>query len=399
MVKHNLFDQLRNRDEDKLLSDYKAGLQGHHASGKAVSVEGDKRARRPGTSLPFPSDTPRHFSGKVVSVDGDKRGRSTDTGVSGPRRSSGRVVTVEGNRQGRRRDTGVPSVGEPTVRPRGDEQTRSQATTSTPSRGDKPHKPRNDKGTLRLTDRDILMLTFAAKYRVITVPLMAKLTRSPETSIKNRLNKLHNHGYLGKEPVRHGVVYHSVTKTGDTLGVSVSAHKPKLSGISHDVLVTSTAVDLGLGGGALDFLNLTDRTFLSERQIRSAHKQKVRAVSEGSYDPEPFDFKNPSVSAAHACPESYTGNAHYPDLVTVRRGDDDRPVFTALEIELSVKKVDEYEQIFLTYEGEICFKRVIYLTDQEYVRKRIEKAQERTGGRKIEVHVIDMEVLGGKVMG
>lgn len=327
-------------------------------------------------TTPSPRVAPKEF------VAGDGRRSRVAGGVvqlgdrDTPKRATGETVRVS-------LDSDVP------VSPRVSQPLRRQT---------QKQKSRNDRGGIRLTERDIVILTFAAKYRLVTVSLMARLTDSTPAAIKTRINKLHNWGLLGKIHGRVAVVYHSVAKTGAALGVEVSTGAPAYSRIDHDLLLTGVAVELAMETQwAAEHVG-NNPIILSERQLRSSYAGMRRDMETGTFSDEPFDPHAPTLTAYLACPMGIDGSAFYPDLVTVDISDE-QPRFVSVELELSPKKDEEYRAIFSAYENNAYFSKVVYLTDKPHVKKRVERAARFISSSKVEVKLIDLEDIGGRVVG
>lgn len=341
----------------------------------------------------------KRSSGEVVKIE-----------EKGTGRSSGEVVQIE--EKGTKRTPppmkavpsvrGVPPQQEIVVPPKPSVPPQKETAVKATRENKRTREPvvkkaRGDKGVVKLNQRDLTMLTFAAKYRMITVDLMTRLTQSPRGSIKNRLNHLTNVGLLGRIYTQTATVYHSVAKTGAALGVEVSTGAPAYSRIDHDILLTGIAVEQALETEWAEQHTGIYPIILSERQMRSSHLTMTNSQRDGSFLDEPIDLHNPHLTAYKACSRSSKGSSVIPDMAFIDASGEE-PRYVVVELELSAKKIDEYQSLLSAYQDNPLVKEVIYLTTKQGIIGRLERAVDFSGSTKLTTKIIDLDDIGGRVV-
>lgn len=219
----------------------------------------------------------------------------------------------------------------------------------------RPQTPR----AVQITDRDRLLLAFAAEHRFVTAAQIAVVLETTAAAADTRLRALSGGGYLRREFKLHRApAAHRITREG-------------LRAVGSD-LPTPRRLDLALyhHDEGLAWLMLSARRgrfgplrdVVSERRMRSE------------------DARGPDRGVRHGVRLGGVGRngrdrLHYPDMVVVTESGHR----VAFELELTSKGRDRRERILAGYAADRRIDAVIYLVDRPAVGKAIERSAARVG--------------------
>jgi hypothetical protein len=212
---------------------------------------------------------------------------------------------------------------------------------------------------VQLTERDRILLTFAAEHRFVTAGHVSVGLEATEAAADARLRALSSAGYLRRERKIQGEpAGHRITAAGlRAIGSELPAPRTlDLATYRHDEALAwlMLAARRGRFGPVQDVI--------SERRMRS-HDAKTQArgarygVRLGGIGPGGRE------------------RLHYPDLVLVT-GSGHRVAF---ELELSSKARDRRERILAGYGADRRIDAVVYLVDRAGVREAIRRSAARVG--------------------
>jgi hypothetical protein len=211
---------------------------------------------------------------------------------------------------------------------------------------------------VRLTDRDRILLWFAARHRIVLGAQLEQLLGATGPAITTRLRALRRAGYIGAErPFDRQAACYWITRRGLlAIESSLPAPRPELGSYRHDVGVgwLWLAARRGAFGPA--------REVISEREMRSQDGR-----SAGQLDP--FGVRLGGVGPGGRA------RLHYPDLLLVGPGG--RRV--ALELELTSKGRARRERILAGYAADGRIDSVLYLVDQSATGRALRTSAARLG--------------------
>ncbi|MFZ0091447.1 MAG: hypothetical protein WAL63_18200 [Solirubrobacteraceae bacterium] len=214
-------------------------------------------------------------------------------------------------------------------------------------------------GSVQITDRDRVLLAFAAEQRFVIADQIAVLLGVSVTTAAGRLRALSGGGYLHRERRLHlQPACHRITRDG--LG-AVGSDLPA----PRRVDLATYRHDLGLGWLML-----------------AAHRGRFGAVAEVISERH---MRSHDGRASERCDRfgirlGGTGpggrqRLHYPDAVLVTATGHR----VALELELSTKARDRRERILSAYGADRRIDAVVYLVDRPGVGAAIERSARRVG--------------------
>ncbi len=213
-------------------------------------------------------------------------------------------------------------------------------------------------GGVRLTERDVELLSFLAEHRLALPAHVAVLLDTSASAATARLNKLANAGLIKRQSAFPGQPrWYQIRHDGlAVIGSSLPAPGVNLREYKHDVGVAWLWLAARNGTfGPLDEI-------VGERRLRSR---------DGSREPgaEPV-----GVRLGGFGPHGHE-RLHYPDLV-LRTADGRR---VALELELTSKSRTRLEKILGGYAADPRFAGVVYLVESRAVARSVQAAARRLG--------------------
>jgi hypothetical protein len=227
---------------------------------------------------------------------------------------------------------------------------------------DHPPRRRRDR-SVAITERDQLLLAFAAEHRFVLCSQVRSLLGISAASAYARLRALRNAGYLnGERKLHREPVAYQITRDGlRAIGSDLSRPREiDLANYRHDAGVAWLMV----AARHERFGPL--REVISERHMRSHDARADRRTA-------PF-----GVRLGGAGPGGRE-RLHYPDLVIVTTGGHR----VAFELELSPKSPTRREGILAAYAADPRIDAVVYLVDRPGVGRAISRSAARVGASKL----------------
>ena len=224
---------------------------------------------------------------------------------------------------------------------------------------------------MRVTERDIEILSFLGRYRAATVNQIARHVDSSLYAIRNRLPRMHKEGMLAWSFTGQAKPkVWTVTDTGlKVAGLNLSAPTISWGTLRH----TLGLVDLG------STFELAGERVITEREIRAALRYTPtarmktaidlhRALDEMSLS---TDVDTHEIATTHyTLPVPGKNYGHIPDMVVVRAPfENGASGSIAVELELNRKTLSEWRNIITAYRDTPHFAQAVYyVVDAEIER-------------------------------
>ena len=220
--------------------------------------------------------------------------------------------------------------------------------------------------SVRLTDRDLELLRFAAAHRFVEAGHVRHLVRADRSVSYRLLSRLTGVGLLRYERIFYGRPGIYTITNGGLAVVESPLPRPAidLRLYRHEQLVPNLwlAAHDGTFGPA--------QRILTERQLR--HQTQTDPD-----DSEPLGAKLGGFDRAGRA------RVHHPDVVVIHPNQ----TLTAIELELTLKGRKRLHEIVLTYALDSRFARVRYLVDQRLVHAALTAATDQfESSSRIHVH-------------
>lgn len=285
---------------------------------------------------------------------------------------------------------------------------------------DKPRKVVTKKERISIGERDLITFDFLARYRFATANQIARLHGTRLSSTMPRLKKLADHGFVfGREITKTQWIWGVKKKGLERIGMpfkQIPSSAFSFVTQAHTLGLGNLAIELERSGeGSLDVLGLwkkfdlpqpKNRHFrgnwdepemgfgemtISERQIRQAQMTNRNNFRSSELRQLVYEARSNTLKQ----PELEEGNEHFfvvygaggkarehvPDLVVTRkRGEDNKPLHIAIELELSPKKFAEWREILRSYRD--CaplFDKIVYFTHRRSIAEGLRKVDEEVG--------------------
>lgn len=271
-----------------------------------------------------------------------------------------------------------------------------------------PKKRRsNTIGGIRLTSRDLQMMSMLARYRFATVAQLAKRFETSETALRNRLPRLEKAGLITfRWAAQTQPKLWMITEKGlQTVGMTLSAPKVDYPQLRHGLGL----VDLGIT------FELAGEIVVTEREIRAAATRymptpRMRSVIDMTrfmpgFEDNPDDMTLEDMqlrverSLILPIPETHA-RGHIPDMVVARQ-----PFANglsgniAVELELTRKPIPTWKNILTAYRDSTNFAQVYYFVMDKEIGRALKKIVQVIGAEdKIIVEAVaprDLSVRGG----
>jgi hypothetical protein len=211
---------------------------------------------------------------------------------------------------------------------------------------------------VRLTDRDLELLAFVARHRLVHTGHVAALLGVAEKRAGDILGRLDRGGYVRPETVFAGqrACYRVRRKGVDAIGSGLRAPRVDLRSFEHDMGLAWLwlAARRGTFGPV--------REALSERQLRS-------------HDEAPDRTEPPLAVRIGGFGPGGRERLHYPDLLLLRP--DGRRI--ALELELTSKSRRRLEGILAAYGADPRIDAVLYLVPNRTIGNAVVAGASRLG--------------------
>lgn len=248
------------------------------------------------------------------------------------------------------------------------------------SRAARPSKKLSSSG-LRLTPRDIEILSFLGRYRCATVHQIARHVSSSVPAIRNRLPRIAKEGMLSWSYT--GVAKPKVWTVTDTglkvAGLSLSAPSISWGTLRH----TLGLVDLGTT------FELAGENVVTEREIRAALRYTPTDRMRTAIDlhasllsiSSEMELEDTSIAAdRYTIPVRGKSHRHIPDMVVVRNPlPDGTSGSIAVELELNRKTLSDWNSILTAYRDSTQFAQVVYYVVDGDVEKALRGVVHATG--------------------
>jgi hypothetical protein len=216
-----------------------------------------------------------------------------------------------------------------------------------------------------ITARDRLLLSFAARHRIVLASHAAVLLGTSREAAGARLRALRGAGMLSSERLFHGEPsYWWITRRGlSVIGSPLPPPRMDLRSYRHDVGLAWVA--LAAERGAFGQLHQV----VSERQMRSRDAVAAPASSGLDRGHESYGVRLGGVGPAGR------ERLHYPDLLLITP--DRRRI--AVELELTTKEEPRRHRILAGYGADSRIDAVLYLVDRPAVGRALGASAARLG--------------------
>lgn len=225
---------------------------------------------------------------------------------------------------------------------------------------------------MRITERDRVLLTFAAEHRVVLAPQLHALVGG---AVRGRVTGLVREGLLRHRPVHEppGRCY-SILRAG-LAAIDSDLPVPRFSPHDYRHDVGLAWLWIAARGGGLGPLG----DVVSERRMRSVDAAQAHAARLHGAAMEPFGVRLGGVGPGGR------ERLHYPDLLLI--GPDGRRI--AVELELTPKARTRRERILAGYGADRRLDGVLYLVDRRSVGQAIGRSAARLGlGDRVRVQAV-----------
>jgi hypothetical protein len=211
---------------------------------------------------------------------------------------------------------------------------------------------------VRLTDRDLELLAFLARHRLVHTGHVAALLGVADARAQAILRRLANGRYVGGETVfaEQRACYRIRRKGLDAIGCGLRPPRVDLRSFEHDMGLAW--LWLAARGGTFGRV----REAVSERQLRS-------------HDEAPDRTEPPLAVRLGGFGPGGRERLHYPDLLLLRP--DGRRI--ALELELTAKSRRRLEGILAAYGADPRIDAVLYLVPNRTIGNAVVAAASRLG--------------------
>lgn len=236
---------------------------------------------------------------------------------------------------------------------------------------------------LRITDRDLELLRFLARYQYATYPQIAAYLDTTTNALRQRFPRLRAAGLI--EWDNAGVTAAGVWRP-TRLGIKLSGLDLPVPGLSWGTAAhTLGLVDIGIR------FERAGETVVTEREIRAAD-QRGRQPSDRMRAARSFHNPQSGGLEAEVMPEPLymvrSGKYwHAPDMVLVRPpAAGGEPQSIAVELEMTHKEPARLRRILNAYKHARNIGYVIYYTHRKDIRDAIQRAADGLGiSHKLEV--------------
>lgn len=266
-----------------------------------------------------------------------------------------------------------------------------------------------------ITERDILIMRFLARYRYAYVDQIARLVNAEIKDVKARLRKLEREGLLRSEAITAGQDIFLVRKAGLSI-IDIDFPEIKKGSVSfitvaHTVGLVNLAVELEMSTGGKNILGEDDfpqfnrypmgiREFgtppslvgemtVTEREIRRGNRlfrgskttEDMRILAREAYE----DVNGPELLEGNEGLFVVYGNGkdgeHVPDLVVARpRGENGAVRHIAIELELTPKNNSEWSRILRWYRDHgFMYEKIYYFTHKRTLAESIKRIAVNVG--------------------
>lgn len=268
-------------------------------------------------------------------------------------------------------------------------------------------KPQYEKG-FHLTERDVIMMRFMARYRYAYLDQLARLVDSIPRNVGNRLRTLEKRGFVRKESITDRQHLWTIRKAGLVLVDSdfreIKKGSISYATIAHTIGLVSLGVELEREAGGKNLLGepyegdewvYPERRWkmglygnpegltrgemtVTEREIRQGQMRwrgnrsytELRGLVDSAVEnPEGPELEEGMEGLFVVYGPGGKGGEHVPDLVVARERDENgNPQHIAVELELTPKTPTEWRKILRNYrDNGLMYSKVYYFTHKKSI--------------------------------
>jgi hypothetical protein len=268
---------------------------------------------------------------------------------------------------------------------------------------------------LNITDRDIIMMKFMARYRYAYVDQLARLVNAEPKDIKTRLKKLELEGLIRSEAITAGQDIYLTRKSGNAI-IDIDFPEIKKGQVSfitvaHTIGLANLGVELEMATGGKNILGEEDYptmnryymgvrdpysepTEIGEMTVTEREIRRGNRLFRGNKTTEDMRLLAEAAFEDHSGPELLEGSEglfvvygkgkdgeHVPDLVVARpRGENGEARHIAIELELTPKNNSEWIRILRWYRDHgFFYEKIYYFTHKRTLADALKKAAEHVG--------------------
>lgn len=266
-----------------------------------------------------------------------------------------------------------------------------------------------------ITERDIIMMRFLARYRYAYVDQIARLVNAEIKDVKARLRKLEREGLLRSEAITAGQDIFLIRKAGLTI-IDMDFPEIKKGSVSfitvaHTVGLVNLAVELEMATGGKNILGEEDYpqynrypmgirdfgskpTLIGEMTVTEREIRRGSRLFRGSKTTEDMRIIAREAFEDPSGPELLDGNEglfvvygtgkdgeHVPDLVVARpRGENGEVRHIAIELELTPKNNSEWARILRWYRDHgFMYDKIYYFTHKRTLAESLKRVAATVG--------------------
>jgi hypothetical protein len=270
-----------------------------------------------------------------------------------------------------------------------------------------------------LTERDIIIMKFLARYRYAYTDQLARLVDTMPRAIITRMTTLEKRGFVRKQPITERQYLWMTRKAGNLIADIAFGEIKKgtvsYATIAHTIGLANLGVELEREEGGKDILgerrdpddeppksryklgiwgNPEGMTYgemtVTEREIRQG-QMRWRGGRSSAEMRELVEF---AVMDTEEQQEMLEGNEglfvvyglgadgeHIPDLVVARpRDENNKPMHIAIELELTGKPSPQWKRILRWYrDNGIMYDKIIYFTHKRSIATALRRADDEVG--------------------
>lgn len=280
-----------------------------------------------------------------------------------------------------------------------------------------------------LTERDVILIRFLARYRYAYVDQLARLVDSTPRTVAARLRKLEERGFIRKELIA-GRQYLWVSRKAGNALVDIAFNEIKKGSLSyvtvaHTIGLVNLGVEFEREAGGKDLLGegkevvdwempfnrwkfgiwghpdgrVRGEMTVTEREIRQGQlrwrggrssKEMRELVSLAAANSEPVELEEGQEGLFVIYGQGGAGGEHIPDLVVARERDENgRPQHIAIELELTAKTFEEWRKVLRNFRdnglasedgaNSGMYSKIVYFTHKRSIANGLRKADEEVG--------------------
>jgi hypothetical protein len=270
-----------------------------------------------------------------------------------------------------------------------------------------------------LTERDIIIMKFLARYRYAYTDQLARLVDTMPRAIITRMTTLEKRGFVRKQPITERQYLWMTRKAGNLIADIAFGEIKKgtvsYATIAHTIGLANLGVELEREEGGKDILgerqdpddeppksryklglwgNPEGKTYgemtVTEREIRQG-QMRWRGGRSTAEMRELVEFAVMDTEEQQELLEGNEGlfvvyglgadGEHIPDLVVARpRDENNKPMHIAIELELTGKPSPQWKRILRWYrDNGIMYDKIVYFTHKRSIATALRRADDEVG--------------------